>query len=632
VSIAITPGLLADRLRVSDPQISPDGRSVVFVVAPMSRKGEHAVSEIWIAESDGERRLTRGPADMNPRFSPDGRYLAFTSDRAKPGTFQLQVMRLDGGEALEITSRKSGVSSPEWSPDGRRLAFLSADETSEEEEKDRKERRDADVVDQDLKTSRLYVVDRDGGDIWQVSAPGPNNVWSFTWAPDSKRLAATVTATPLVRDHWRPTRMMIYDLEGDERLLVRHDRGVTDLKWSPEGDSIAYLGSTGRVGTADQVHLAQVDSGTTRLLVRDYAGSVHSVTWLDGRRLLAAGVENVYGALSILTVGTRTVKVTPALGEERRGTFGEVSVASDGKRLAAIWTDSSHPAEVFTGDLGNQLQRCSHRTEAMSEVDFQPGEVVSWHSSDGTEVYGIVVLPKNGRAFKPLPLVLVIHGGPASAFTDRLSADWHNWAQLLAANGYAVLMPNPRGSTGRGSAFSDANIRDLGGMELQDDLAGVDLLVAQGIADPDRLAVVGWSHGGYMAAWTVTQTDRFKAAVMGAGLVNLISDQGNSDIPDLNLDYFFGSFDELYSAPGPLWERSGLKHITNVKTPTLILHGQNDDRVAPSQGREMYSALTALGVPTTFVTYPREAHGFREREHQIDVQRRIVEWLAKYLG
>jgi len=192
-------------------------------------------------------------------------------------------------------------------------------------------------------------------------------------------------------------------------------------------------------------------------------------------------------------------------------------------------------------------------------------------------------------------------------------------------------MPNPRGSTGRGAAFTDAEVGDIGGKELEDDLEGLDLLIEQGIADPARTAIAGWSHGGYMAAWTVTQTDRFKAAVMGAGVSNMVSDQGTNDIPGFNLDYFFEDFEALYRDPGMLWDRSPLKYVSRVKTPTLVLHGESDNRVAASQGREFHRALKALGVPTELAIYPREPHGFREREHQIDVQKRIVDWLKRWV-
>ncbi|HZT96174.1 MAG TPA: prolyl oligopeptidase family serine peptidase, partial [Chloroflexota bacterium] len=230
----------------------------------------------------------------------------------------------------------------------------------------------------------------------------------------------------------------------------------------------------------------------------------------------------------------------------------------------------------------------------------------------------------------PYSTVLAIHGGPASAFSDRFMGNWHDWAQLLAAAGFAVLMPNPRGSTGRGAAFTEANFRDLGGAELEDNLAGLDYLIKRGTVDPDRLAVAGWSHGGYMTAWTVTQTNRFKAAVMGAGLSNLVSDQGTNDIPVFNLDYFYDSYGALYRDPALLWERSPLKHVARVTTPTLILHGEKDERVSVSQGREFYQALRSLGVPCEMVVYPREPHGLREREHQLDLQRRIVAWLKRY--
>jgi dipeptidyl aminopeptidase/acylaminoacyl peptidase len=257
------------------------------------------------------------------------------------------------------------------------------------------------------------------------------------------------------------------------------------------------------------------------------------------------------------------------------------------------------------------------------------GEIVSWPSPDDVEIEGVLLHPRGYQEGKRYPLVVQVHGGPSWQWEDRVNLSWHDWGQMLTSRGYAVLMPNPRGSSGRGSEFERLLQDDVGGGESQDLIAGAQAMVERGIADPDRLAIAGWSWGGYLTAWTITQTTIFRAAVMGAGLANLISDHGAGDIPEANTAFYPG---HPYTDWDIYADRSPLKFVTNVVTPTLILHGENDERVSPTQGLEYYRALQVLGVPVRFVRYPREGHGIQERHHQLDLMRRIVEWLEQHLS
>jgi dipeptidyl aminopeptidase/acylaminoacyl peptidase len=292
-----------------------------------------------------------------------------------------------------------------------------------------------------------------------------------------------------------------------------------------------------------------------------------------------------------------------------------------------------HAPNVWTADLSDishspLTQRTNLNPETESAALGQP-EIVRWTSDPGVEVEGVLIKPHGYVEGQRYPFIVQVHGGPTGLWSNQFAATWHDWAQSLASRGFAVLMPNPRGSTGRGPDYSNAIFGDVGGGEYRDMMSGVDAMIARGIADPERLGVGGWSWGGYMTAWTVTQTNRFKAAVMGAGLPNMISDNGLGDIPSANLSYFETT---PYHDPDPYFERSAIRHIRNAKTPTLILHGEADDRVSPAEGREMYIALRTLGVETQFVTYPRERHSFTERKHQLDLIRRVVEWYEQHLG
>ena len=259
---------------------------------------------------------------------------------------------------------------------------------------------------------------------------------------------------------------------------------------------------------------------------------------------------------------------------------------------------------------------------------LHPTETVRWESTDGVEVEGILTRPAHAEAGVPLPLVVEVHGGPFWQWEDRVMLDWHDWAQMLASHGIAVLQPNPRGSTAYGSDFQGLLRDDVGGGESRDLVAGAEAMIARGIAHPDKVGIGGWSWGGYLTAWTITQTTLFRAAVMGAGLANMASDHGQDDIPSMNLLIYPG---HPYDEPEAYWRSSPVRFAKNVTTPTLILHGDDDERVRPEQGMEFHRALKTLGVPTQFVRYPREAHPITERLHQIDLMRRVAGWYSRWL-
>jgi dipeptidyl aminopeptidase/acylaminoacyl peptidase len=306
---------------------------------------------------------------------------------------------------------------------------------------------------------------------------------------------------------------------------------------------------------------------------------------------------------------------------------GGIAFSATGDRFAGIWADSITPEEVVLGS--------PHKT-AISVTSFgasfhgrlQPVEHVMWSSDDGVEIEGLLTYPRDFDNNRRYPLVVVIHGGPSWQWEDRVMLDWHDWAQLLASHGYAVLMPNPRGSTAYGVDFQRLLQDDVGGGECCDLISGALAMVERGIADRSRLGIGGWSWGGYLTAWTITQTDIFRAAVMGAGLANLVSDHGQGDIPSMNLLLYPG---HPYHHLDAYWNTSPIRHVTSVRTPTLILHGDEDARVHPAQGMEYFRALKTLGVPVRFVRYPREDHGIHERIHQIDLMERVLDWFDRWL-
>ncbi len=620
-----------------DPQISPTGEHVAFVLADIAKPDEYKRSSIWVVDrvSKASRQFTFGPReDKSPAWSPDGSHLAFVSDRDVAGKHQVYVISAHGGEARRMTEWKGGVSDPQWSPDGRRIAFIGTDPETEEEEQRKKDRRDEIVADESIKYGRIYIIPAEGGEPRRVSREGAAHVSGYDWAPDSSGVAAVMVPSPKADDLFQgPADVVFYpaDEGGEPRTILRYPIGLAQPAWSPDGTTIAFRSKAGRVQVDDVVWVVPVAGGEPRCLTGNYEGTADWITWApDSRSVRFVGYQNLWGALCSVEVETCEITSLLPEGREGSGSFGgSVSFDRDGRRFAVEWSSSDQPPNVWGGMVHEGMEQLTHLNARLAAYSFARAETLSWPSSDGMTIYGLLYRPQDFEEGKKYPLVVHIHGGPAWLWSDRFMGNWHDWAQLLAPRGYAVLLVNPRGSVGRGAAFTDAEVNDLGGMELTDMLTGLDHVISMGFVDPERLGVGGWSHGGYMTAWTVTQTDRFKCAVMGAGLSNLVSDQGQNDVPRMNDDYFDKS---VYEDSTPYLQRSAMTFIRNARTPTLILHGEKDERVAVPQAWEMYRALKTVGVPTQFVTYPREPHGIAERRHQIDLIERVLGWFERYLG
>jgi dipeptidyl aminopeptidase/acylaminoacyl peptidase len=283
---------------------------------------------------------------------------------------------------------------------------------------------------------------------------------------------------------------------------------------------------------------------------------------------------------------------------------------------------------VYAASIGAGATRLTDLNPPLDGIALAPMEALTWRASDGREVSGWLLLPVDRPTETAVPLVAAIHGGPSWQWGNWFHGTWHDWGQLLAARGFAVLLPNPRGSTGRGAGFTGVNRFDFGGGDFDDIMTGIDMLIARGVADPQRLGICGWSFGGFMTAWAVTHTDRFKAAVAGAAPTNWISKIGTTDIRPFN-EWNLGA---VNSQADIVWERSPLRYVRHASTPTLILQGEADARVPPGQAWEFYNALRAQGVDTELVIYPRQGHQFDERAHQLDLLNRLLGWFEKYMG
>lgn len=637
-----TPEELADRLRPEDPRLSPDGRAVVFAVAPRGMKGKHKEQGLWLSRDGAPARpLTAGTAhDANPRWSPHGARLLFCSDReargdrAAPGdeSFRLYLLPTDGGEARPLGELAGELTMPSWSPDGRTVATLRKEPETPEEKRRKEERDDAVVVDADPKPTRLWAVDVETGRARQLTH-GHRQIWSYAWTPDGDGLVILTTEGPDLNTMFDAGDLWWVPLAGG---LPRHVARFPVLPHDPvvvervDGPAVAVRANAHRADPSDSVWIVPLAGGTPRNLLPGSAGVVEEVVARPGApgRLGVRIVERTHGLVYGLDAASGELSpLTPGGLHGRGSVLAGISFSAAGDRLAMVWSDGTTPEEIHVGDAGGPGAAVTSFGESF-RGRLCPVETVRWRSADGVEIEGLLTYPAGYEAGRRYPLVVEIHGGPSWQWEDRVFLDWHDWAQLLAGHGYAVLAPNPRGSTGYGAAFQRLLQDDVGGGEARDVIAGAEAMVARGIADPDRLGIGGWSWGGYLTAWTITQTDCFKAAVMGAGLANMVSDHGQDDIPAMNLWLYPG---QPYDHLDHYWRTSPIRHVKDVRTPTLILHGDADARVHPAQGMEFHRALKTLGVPVAFVRYPREEHGFKERAHQIDLMRRVLGWYDRWL-
>lgn len=626
----ITIEEIADRVIPTEPKISPDGRHIAFAAATSARKKKRHDRAIWVS-TDGNpaRRFTGGYANNHdPRWSPDSGTLLFLAQRDDDDDHRLYVIPVDGGEAQELGELKGSLSEPAWSPDGSKIAVLRPDPDTDEVKKRKDDKDDPVVYEVDDKVDRLWIVDANTGKARCISH-GKRHIWSFAWSPDGDDIVAITGDLPTANESFRASALRILPVSDG---ASRHLADFHGLPGSPvEGERIvAYVGDDHRDDPSPAIWTIPFNGGTPRKLIDNNRAATMALIAdpASGDGLVATQIEGARQRQYRLVVDSSKLSLLPMTDLNERGSIlSSPSVASTGD-LAVVWSTIDTPEEVYRVSKNGDVTRLTSFGESFTGR-LCGGEIVTWSSSDGVDIEGVLVYPRDYVEGERYPLVVQVHGGPAWMWLDRLNMSWHDWAQMLAAKGFAVLLPNPRGSIGYGSAFEQLLQDDVGGGESHDLISGALAIVERGIADRDRLGITGWSWGGYLTAWTITQTDIFRAAVMGAGVANLVSDHGAGDIAKYNTLLYL---DHPYRVWEPYADRSPVRFAGNVTTPTLIVHGESDVRVSVTQGQEYYRALQVCGVPVTFVRYPREGHSFQEYHHHIDVMRRIEDWLTKHIG
>lgn len=615
----LTPEASLNLRSISDIQFSPDGARVAFVVMEPP-KGERRARHIWLyeKESDAIRQFTFSAKDeFSPRWSTDGKQLAFLSNRDDQQ--QIYVMRADGGEAAVVTKGKRSVRSFAWSPDSKQIAYLAPDAKSATEEKKDKDKDDARVVDKSDKQPRLWLLTLATNEAkaltdtkWEIS--------EVAWLKTGDRLVVSATDHP-ESDQETHRIFSIAIADGSRKLILAPHGPFHDLQVSPDGATVSYVGSRVDGPSPHDLMLLDIDKRATRNLTGaslDRAISEHR--WMKDGSMLALYADGFRNKL--VGFSPEGMSKNPANPPAANMNAFAVSDAGD---VVFAGQSATTPPELWLWDQKNSPRQVSHLNDSWKQFTLSAPEFYKYKSFDGVEIEAALLKPAGAEPKSKLPLVALIHGGPTGNWQDSIET----WGQLLAARGYAVFYPNIRGSVGYGQKFIEMNRGDWGGADFKDVMWGVKDLIDRGIADPAKLGIGGWSYGGYMAEWAITQTNDFKAAVSGAGLSNLISEYGSEEHPAYD-EWFYGVPYESDSLVKFL-NSSPFTQLKNAKTPTLILQGETDTTDPPDQSQELYRGLKHYGVETELVMYPREPHGFREEKHLLDRLNRILAWYDTHL-
>ncbi len=633
---------------VGQPELSPDGQWVAYTVRTKMLKEDKNETRIWMVSAHGGDALpmtAEGVSSGHPRWSPDGKYLSFTSSR-NGGKSQVWLLNRQGGEAVKLTDITQGVGGFEWSPDSTRLVLELQDPKPEDAEAEKDKDKPAPpkpknpppyVIDRlqfkedtigylDNRRTHLYVYSIEKKTVTQITS-GNFDDEQPAWSPDGKQIAFTSNRSTPDPDASRDTNVWVVAADNTDKgaqvtQITTNPGGDSQPAWSPDGKWIAYV-------TQLDVHLfwyatqhlaiSPTTGGAAKVLTQAFDRSVRRPKFsADGNSIYFIAVDD--GTQNLCRIATTGGEVTRVIGG--RITAGSYSLGKDGLIAAQIGT-TDRPDEIFLQN-GSELTRLTKTNDALiSQLRLAKVEYVHFKSKDGTAVAGYLYKPVDFDAGKKVPTLLNPHGGPVGEY----EASFNHTAQLYAANGYAVLLPNPRGSSGYGEKFCAAIFADWGNKDFQDDMAIVDYAIAQGIADPDKLGVGGWSYGGISTDFIIAQTTQFKAAISGAGTALISSFYGH--------DHYQRDYETELGYPWEhqqLWDKiSPFYKVKSITTPTLFMGGEIDSNVPILGSEQMYQAMKALGRTTELVVYPGEYHGFTVPSHIKDRLERYLAWYAHYV-
>ena len=608
--------------------ISPDGKQLAWV-----EKDPGAGRTIYVSAARPgavPRMIGPGNSDASLAWSPDSKSLAFLSDKAKKGQMQLYVMNASGGLPRQLTSVKGFLSTPGWSPDGKTIAILLTENATRAAGPLVAETAQTGVIQEAVTEQRLALVDATSGKLRTIS-PADMYVYEYDWSPDGKRFVTTA-AHGNGDDNWYIAQIYTIEAAGGEMKSIYTppiDTQIACPTWSPDGKQVAFIGGLmsdeGSIG--GDIFVVSSEGGQARNVTPGMKASASSLAWPASGQKIFFGKEIDGGSeLATVDISSGKIETLYQAGDHitATGHVTSASLAADGNTSAIMRESLAHPPEIWVGPIGGWKQITSRNaglTPAWGEA-----KSIHW-TNEGFNLQGWLLYPRNFDPAKSYPMVVQVHGGPSS----MARSSWPGIASFgvaLASDGYFVFMPNPRGSYGAGEAFTRANVKDFGYGDWRDIMTGVDQALKEAPIDEHRLGITGWSYGGYMTMWAVTQTNRFRAAVAGAGLANFQSYYGENQI-DKWMVPFFGA--TVYDDPQVYAKSSPITFIKKARTPTLVLVGDSDGECPTPQSYEFWHALRTLGVETELVVYEHEGHQFASPAHQKDRIERVAAWFNQRL-
>jgi len=628
---------LLNLVQVSGAEISPDGKQVLYSRSEIKKWSDNKrVATIWIANADGigHRQFLSSDKDRSPAWSPDGKYVAFLSTRDQAENArdaagaQLWLLPTGGGEATKLTDVKTAIRSFKWAEDGSRIFFVTEDAPSDAQKEARKNGDDAIYVDEGANGqgrnsfSSAWLITVADKQTRQLTT-GEQIVTDLAPSPDGQSLA--YIARPNNRRNFQNlAEVYVLNLATNQTTrLTNNEAPEIRLAWSHDGSRVSYLAPSdkGWELAEDKLFVQPPTGGAATVVSAGFNGDIGEYYWHPSDRTIV---------MSTMLRGRQGVsELDVATGRARTIVSGDLSVvlssiSADAAKAAATRSTPAEPGEIAIVDLaGGQVSAVTDANPWFKQVETAQMRPMTWKSKDGLDVEGLLWLPASYKGGQKLPFILSIHGGPAGVWSTSFRGINHVYASL----GWAVLEPNVRGSTSYGDTVLRGNMKDIGGGDYYDAITGVDVAINQGIADPSQLALRGWSYGGILGGWAITQTPRFKAASLGAMVSDWTSEYAMGFNHDVKLWYINGT---PWDNTEAYRRQSSFTHIAKVTTPTLLLHGEADETDTIGQTMIFYQGLKDRGVPTRFIRFPREPHGFREPHHIRVRDAEEISWLMKH--
>jgi acylaminoacyl-peptidase len=634
------PAAAMERLsRVRDFEqvaISPDGSQVVWVEilngpqGTASRNTAIYCQRLDTANSAPQRIRAiagRDASEHKPLWAPDSKGLVFLSDAEQSGQAQVYLSDCAGHLAKRVSSFKGFLADPLWSADGKALAVLLTEGAAAGADPLEASPARVGEIGEQAAEQRIAVLNLNAGTA-QIISPADMYIYEYDWSPDGKTFVATAASGSGQNNWWIAQLYLLPASGGKMTAIYKPPLQIAIPRWSPDGQSIAFIGGlmSDEVSTGGDVFLLSAKGGEPKNLTPGIRASASAITWTDAGHMVMVANSRGRTVISRLESGNGRLEELWS-GDEFLNSemwMGSVSIARDGMRVAAVRSSFDHPPEVVAGPIGKWRAITSLNSGVKPE--WGKFQTVEW-KNEGFDVQGWLVFPPDYDPSKRYPLVVVVHGGPASVQTTAWPKHFFQ-PLLLSGQGYFLFFPNPRGSFGQGEEFTKANVKDFGGGDLRDILAGVDAVVGRFPVDAKRVGLTGWSYGGFMAMLAVARTQRFAASVAGAGISNWQSYYGENEIDQWMIPYFGAS---VYDDPAVYAKASAINFVHNVHTPTLIVVGERDAECPAPQSFEFWHALKTVGTPTSLVVYSGEGHHFNDPAHRKDVNLRMIDWFHRYL-